>query len=239
MPRRRRLGQCEYVHHVINRSVRRVVLFDSDGAYESFERVLQEARARFPMRVLAYCIMPNHWHLVLWPRYDRTLSDFMRWLTCTHTQRWHAAHSTTGTGPLYQGRFKSIPIQGGRHFYAVCRYVERNPLRAGLVTAAQNWRFGSLWRRSRNSDLSCLDPWPLPEPGDWVHRVNRPESHAELADIRAALAHGRPLGESDWQQAAASVFGLQASFGRLGRPSSESDDKAKIVPENDSRPRQA
>ena len=88
------------------------------------------------MRVLAWCVMSTHWHLVLWPREDGDLSEFMRWLTVTHTQRWHAAHRTAGTGPLYQGRFKSFPIQEDDHLLTVLRYVERNPLRANLVEEA-------------------------------------------------------------------------------------------------------
>jgi putative transposase len=85
------------------------------------------------MRILAYCVIPNHFHLVLWPHQDGALSEFMRWLTMTHTQRWHAAHQTAGTGPMYQGRFKSFPVQSDDHFYSVCRNVEPNPLRAKLV----------------------------------------------------------------------------------------------------------
>ncbi|HUG92188.1 MAG TPA: hypothetical protein VML55_15210, partial [Planctomycetaceae bacterium] len=85
--------------------------------------------------------MPNHWHLVVWPAGDGDLSEYMRWLTVTHTQRWHAAHHTSGTGALYQGRFKS------EHFLTVCRYVERNALRANLAGSAEAWRWGSLWQR--------------------------------------------------------------------------------------------
>jgi hypothetical protein len=88
------------------------------------------------MRLLAYCLMPNHFHLLVWPRADGDLSQFLRWLTVTHTQRWHAHHRTAGTGHLYQGRFKSFPVQSDEHFLTVCRYVERNALRANLVGRA-------------------------------------------------------------------------------------------------------
>uniref|UniRef100_UPI00196B28C2 transposase n=1 Tax=Aquisphaera insulae TaxID=2712864 RepID=UPI00196B28C2 len=92
-----------------------------------------QALARYQMRLLAYCLMPNHFHLLVWPREAGDLSDFMRWLTMTHTQRWHAYHRTVGTGHLYQGRYKSFPVQSVEHFLTVCHYVERNALRAGLV----------------------------------------------------------------------------------------------------------
>ena len=90
---------------------------------------------RHHMRLLAYCLMPNHFHVLLWPREDGDLSRFMSWLTMTHTQRWHAHHRTAGTGHLYQGRFKSFSVQSAEHFLTVCRYVERNALRANLVGA--------------------------------------------------------------------------------------------------------
>src|SRR6266404_7171415 len=142
MPRRLRMAAGGYVYHVLNRAVGRATLFRKAGDYAAFEQVLRQAKDWQPMRLLAYCVMPNHWHLVLWPRHDGDLSEFLRWLTVTHTQRWHAHRHTAGTGPLYQGRFKSFPVQADEHLLAVCRYVERNPLRACLVRKAQDWRRG-------------------------------------------------------------------------------------------------
>jgi putative transposase len=131
MPRRPRFASAGYVFHVLNRAAGRRRIFENDADYAAFERVLHTAGERVPMRLLAYCVMPNHWHLVLWPRGDDDLSEYMRCLTVTHTQRWHLAHGTSGTGPLYQGRFKSFPVEADEHFYRVCRYVERNALPAG------------------------------------------------------------------------------------------------------------
>src|SRR5580658_3294321 len=95
--------------------------------------------------------MPNHWHLVLKPHEDRELSLFVGWLTLTHTQRWHAHRRDAGSGHVYQGRFKSFPVQADRHFLTVARYVERNPLRANLVASAADWRWSSLWVRARGA----------------------------------------------------------------------------------------
>src|SRR5262249_17984231 len=111
MPRRLRFASGGFVYHVLNRAVGRSTLFAKEGDYAAFEKVLREADQFMPMRLLAFCLMPNHWHLVLWPKEDGQLSDYMRWLTVTHTQRWHAHHHTSGTGPVYQGRFKSFPVQ--------------------------------------------------------------------------------------------------------------------------------
>src|SRR5438309_2837208 len=141
MPRRTLFSSGGYVFHVLNRAVGRAALFETDGDYNAFVKVLEEARKRVPIRLLSFCLMPNHWHLVLWPSGDDDLSDFMHWLTVTHTQRWHRFHQTSGTGPLYQGRFKSFPVHQDEHFYSLCRYVERNALRAKLVQRAEMWQW--------------------------------------------------------------------------------------------------
>src|SRR6266446_3630332 len=171
MGRPLRVSLGGYVYHVLNRGNGRRTVFFKDGDYEAFERILGEALEHVPgMRLLAYTLMPNHWHLVLWPRRDGELSDFGHWLTLTHTQRWHAHYRDVGTGHLYQGRFKSFPIEQDDHFLQVCRYVERNPLRAGLANRAEKWRWSSLWQRQhRNSLPKCiLSDWPVAEPLDWV-----------------------------------------------------------------------
>ncbi|HEV3342013.1 MAG TPA: transposase, partial [Pirellulales bacterium] len=147
MPRVARIAPGGLVYHVLNRSVARLPLFQKPSDFEAFEHVLDEAQDRYPTRILAYCLMPNHWHFVLWPRRDGELTHFMRWLTHTHTMRWHAHYHTSGTGHVYQGRFKAFPIETDEYFYTVVRYVERNPLRANLVARAEDWRWSSLWRR--------------------------------------------------------------------------------------------
>src|SRR6476659_2839010 len=159
MPRRLRSAPGGYVYHVLNRAVGRRTLFKKDGDYAAFEAALEEAADFQPMRLLAYCLMPNHWHLVLWPKADGDLSRYVRWVTVTHAQRYHAHYHTAGTGPLYQGRFKAFPVQAGDHLSTVCRYVERNALRAGLVKAAEGWRWSSLWHEVHGPpDWLC--PWP-------------------------------------------------------------------------------
>jgi putative transposase len=114
---------------VLNRAAGRQKIFSRAADYLAFEKALGETHARLPVPVLTYVLMPNHFHLALLPRHDGDLSEFMRLLTVTHTQRWHAAHHTAGTGPLYQGRFKSFPIERDEHLLTVLRYIERNPVR--------------------------------------------------------------------------------------------------------------
>jgi putative transposase len=220
MPRAPRITVPGIPYHVLNRANGGMPLFQNAGDFQAFERILSAARERTPMRILAYCLMPNHWHLVLWPGPGADLSSFVGWLTLTHTQRWHAAHGTTGTGHVYQGRFKSLPVESDGHLIAVCRYVERNPLRAGLVDRAEKWRWGSLWRRLREGEGAAvlLSPWPLERPSDWIERVNQPQSEAELSDLRRAIARGRPYGGQRWIAYASTHLGLGQTLRPRGRP---------------------
>jgi putative transposase len=220
MPRNPRVAPGGFVYHALNRGVARLPLFEKDGDYEAFERVLAQALTAHPTRVLAYCLLPNHWHFVLWPSADGELTEFLRWLTHTHTQRWHAHYHTAGTGHLYQGRFRAFPVQEDEHLYTVLRYVERNALRAGLVQRAEAWRWCSLWRRQTGAEAprTLLHPWPVPLPQDWVERVNRPETAAELDAVRSSVVRGRPLGCAEWAKQTAVRLGLEYTFRRRGRP---------------------
>jgi putative transposase len=221
MPRRPRLATGGLVYHALNRGVGRMRLFDDEGDYAAFERVLDETLSAVPMRVLAYCLMPNHWHLALWPVGDGDLSEFMRLLTVTHTQRWHAHHHTGGTGPVYQGRFKSVPVQSDAHLLVVLRYVERNPLRANLpgVNQAGDWPWSSLGRARREGGVCrIVSGWPVDRPANWVERVNEPETRAELEAMRTSVRRGRPWGEDGWVRRTAALLGLQASLNPRGRP---------------------
>ena len=218
MPRRPRFSTGGYVFHVLNRGVGRQQLFFTDHDYAAFQRVLEEARLQVPMRVLSFCLMPNHFHLVLWPMGDDDLSEYMQWLTVTHTQRWHAQHGTSGTGPIYQGRFKSFPVQEDDHLLILCRYVERNPLRAQLVHTAEGWRWSSLWHFAQERADVTLDAWPVPRPGDWLSWVNSVQSEAELAAVRLSVTHSRPFGDSSWQLQTARRLGLVATLRAQGRP---------------------
>ncbi len=135
MPRGPRNVPGGFVYHLCNRGAGRAHIFHKDADYAAFERIMSEGSQRLPMRICAYCLMPNHWHMILWPLSDGDLSRWLRWVTNTHTQRYHAHYHTSGTGHIYQGRFKSFPIQSDPHLLIALRYVERNPLRAKLVPA--------------------------------------------------------------------------------------------------------
>jgi putative transposase len=164
--------------------------------------------------------MPNHWHLLLWPRRDGELSEFMRLLTVTHTQRWHAHRQTAGTGPVYQGRFKSFPVQSDEHFLTAARYVEGNALRAGLVKRAEDWLWCSLWRRRSGTaaQRALLSSWPVAVPRRWLQLVNEPAGDEALQVMRNCVQRGRPLGEKRWQVRTARRLGIEQALRPLGRP---------------------
>jgi putative transposase len=163
--------------------------------------------------------MPNHWHQVLWPAEDGELSAFVGWLSNAHVRRWHAHYHSGGSGHVYQGRFKSFPVQDDRHLLTALRYVEANPLRARLVERAEAWRWSSLCCRERGVGLCpILDEWPVDRPADWVRIVNEPLPEEELARVQASVLKGTPLGKEDWVQAAAGRLGLEHTLRRRGRP---------------------
>jgi putative transposase len=114
------------------------------------------------------------------------LSVNAQWLTVTHVRRWHAHHHTEGTGLVYQGRFKSFPVQVEDHFFALCRYVERNAPRAKLVPRAEHCRWSSLWQRCQATGVPWLHDWPLPVPVRWTEYVNQVETESELAALGSA-----------------------------------------------------
>ncbi len=220
MPRPKRADEAGGIYHALNRGNARREIFRKEDDYVAFERILAEGLERYPCGILSYQLMPNHWHFVLRPTEDGAMSDFLRWVTLTHTMRYHAHYHTGGEGHLYQGRFKSFPIQDDDHFLVVCRYVERNALRAGLVQRAEQWPWGSLWRWLQQPEPQpvLLTAWPIARWPNWVQRVNAPQSERELTAVRRCIARGSPFGSDDWIVAIAARLGLESTLRPRGRP---------------------
>ena len=189
----------------MNRGNGRLSSFDEESDLDAFERILEEAVGRFPaIKLYAYCVMPNHWHLLLEPAEAKAMSAFVGWITITHTTRWQKHRQLVGEGHLYQGRFRSFMVQRGLHFLKVARYIERNPLRASLVERAENGRWGSLWRDATGTAKKkrILSPWPEalgPRPAGWLEIVHQPQMDSELEAVRLSLHRSRPFGDAEWQ----------------------------------------
>jgi putative transposase len=165
--------------------------------------------------------------VVLWPEGDRDLTNFCRWLAHTHSMRWHAHYHTSGTGHIYQGRFKAFAVENDAHFYTVCRYVERNALRANLVQSAEHWPWSSLARRLHGDEVPAriLSDWPLPLPSDWLEHVNAPHTEAELEALRRSVQRGSPFGSPLWQRQTAGRLGLMHTLRPLRRPKKKAPEE--------------
>lgn len=212
------------LQHVLNRGNGRMRLFHKPADYQAFVDLLGESLDRTQgMRLLGWCLMPNHWHLVLWPRGDADLSAFMRWLSNTHVRRWRQHWHTVGQGHVYQGRYKSFLVQNDAHYLALLRYVEANALRAGLTNRAQDWPWSSLAIRASSSGRSLMDAGPSDRPRDWISRVNQPLPEPTLASIRQSVKRGRPLGDDQWTRQVVKRLGLGFTMRHRGRPKKSLD----------------
>jgi putative transposase len=219
MPRMARNTPGGLVYHVLNRAAGKRRMFELPGDFADFLNILGETQERLPMRILAFCIMPNHWHLVVWPETDNSLSPFMQRLTTTHVRRWKQYRDDIGLGPLYQGRYKSFPVHTDAHLLVLIRYVEANALRAGLVSRAEDWHFGSLASQETALRSSVtLSPWPIPRPSNWAVWVNEDWSKYHLDRISECTRKSRPFGPSSWTQRTADELGLASSLRERGRP---------------------
>lgn len=193
-------------------------LFGKAGDYEAFEKVLSETLDKLPLRICSYCLMPNHWHFVVWPEEDGQLAAFLQRLSVTHARRWQEHRGRVGYGHVYQSRYKSFPVQTEDYFYQVARYVERNALRASLVERAEDWRWSSLWRREHGTPEQQLRfaDWPVPR--NWKQLVNDPQTESEVAAIRRAVQRGRPFGDAAWACRTAKQLGLESTLRAPHRP---------------------
>ena len=220
MPRTARAAAGGYCYHVLNRGNGRARVFQKPHDYQAFVGLLSEAGLRVPMRLLAYCVMPNHFHLALWPLEDGDLSRWMQWLLTTHVRRYRAHYHRTGH--VWQGRFKAFPIEEDNHLSVVLRYIERNPLRASLVERAEDWLWSSLNPRG---EKPALDPGPVPRGAGWVEAVNAVMTEAESEAIRTSIRRNRPFGTDPWVRGTAEKLGLQSSLRAPGRPAGTTETK--------------
>ncbi len=217
MARTARASKGGICYHVINRGNARATVYHNESDYHSFIALMKKSNARLPLRILAFCLMPNHFHLVLWPCNDGDLSRWMHWLLTSHVRRYHRVRGTSGR--VWQGRFKAFPIQADRHLLTVMRYVERNPVRANLVKRASDWRWSSISGGQELRWGEILTESPVAKPQNWEQLVGTPLNDSELRALRRCGHRNAPYGDSAWANETARNLGLESSLRRVGRPS--------------------
>lgn len=199
-----------YVYHVINRGNDRATVFHEEEDYAVFLDLLAAAKTRHPVKLFGFCLLSNHFHIVLEPSTLATLSRFMHWWLTSHVQ--HHRRRYCGSGHIWQGRFKSFPIQQDTHFLMVLRYVLLNPVRAGLVSDPNHWRWSSL------HFPHLLDPWPVPIPSLFNDWLEEPLLEEELMRLRTSVNRQAPLGMPAWQLQTADDLNRESTLRPRGRP---------------------
>ena len=216
MPRTARASVGNMCYHVINRGNGRAEIFHKDCDYLRFTEMIGEAVERLPMRVMSWCLMPNHFHMVLRPYGNGDLGTWMQWLMTTHVRRYHRHYHSSGH--IWQGRFKAFAIQDNCHYLKVLRYVESNALRANLVDLAEQWKWSSLYALRQLDLFPYLVPGPVRRPGNWLALVNKEQVQEEVEQIRTSVNRQRPLGDQGWVEGIAKKLGLEHTIRPRGRP---------------------
>jgi putative transposase len=219
MPRISRGLADDSIYHVINRGNGGQVVFQKDKDYEVFVNLMKEAKIRYAVEIFAYCLMPNHFHMVVMPHQSEDLSKWMQWLLTSHVRRFHKHYGTSGH--IWQGRYKSFLIQKDSHLLTVLKYVESNPLRAGLVNSANNWLWSSHRESIHKGGHLLIDEVPVELPKEWSKFVNESISERELEKLRQSVSRQSPYGDSLWQVDVSKTFGLESTIRPRGRPRRE------------------
>jgi putative transposase len=207
-----------FVYHVLNRGNGGQVVFHKERDYEAFIEPMKESKTRYPVKIFAYCLMPNHFHMVVMPCRASDLSKWMQWLMTSHVRRYHCHYGTSGH--VWQGRYKSFPIQTDSHLITALRYVESNPLRAGLVHSSKEWLWSSCLESLGVRPTALVDEAPVELPRDWVKYLDEPMSGRELEKLRQSVNRQSPYGDSAWQIHVSKEFGLESTVRPRGRPKS-------------------
>jgi len=189
-----------YAYHVYNRGFLRSELFADELDYRCFLDLLGKTLTSHPIELSALCLMPNHWHLCLWPNEENVVSRFMQHLTSRHVSSWRKRWGTSGH--LYQGRFKCIPVATESYYFRLVEYVELNPVRAKLAEQAEDWRWSSAWIRSEGANGNewgiSLSQNPIPVPGNWLSHLRERKGSIELTEIERCITLQRPFGQLEW-----------------------------------------
>lgn len=210
MPRIARALADNCYCHLINRGNGRQQIFHKDGDYRAFIDLMHAARNQYPVKIFAWCLMPNHFHLLVQPEQAECLNKFMQWLMTSHVRRYHQHYHTSGH--VWQGRYKSFAIQNNEHLVTVCRYIEANPVRAGLSPSAAQWIWSSHTARiAACEEIMQPDLLPITLPTDWGAYVDTPLTDTEIEKLRNSVNRQTPYGKEDWRDELCARMGLEST----------------------------
>jgi len=216
MPRIVRGVADNVIYHIMNRGNGKQEVFHKDKDYEAFVDLINEAKVRYPVKVFGYCLMPNHFHMVVMPEHGEDLSRLMQWVMTCHVRRYHKHYGSSGH--VWQGRFKSFMIQEDVHLIMVLRYIDGNPVRAGLVKSAKEWKWSSHGKVIGKRERLLADEVPIELPNEWDRYVYKPLTEKELERLRKSVNRQSPYGENKWQMEVCKVYGLESTLKQKGRP---------------------
>jgi putative transposase len=218
------------VYHALSRGNNRDTVFFEDDDFRAFLDALARAQLRYPFRLYGYCLMTNHFHLLMRPEPGVAIGRAMQSLLVSHTWRYHRRRKTLGH--VWQGRFKSPPVQDDTHLWTVLRYIEANPARAGMVADLADYPWSSYPAHALGHPdplLSELPEWddlgitPAGRSRAWRAKVRAALPDADLGAIRTSLKTGRAFGDEAWCGRQATRHGLSPFPRPRGRP-------RKVVP---------
>jgi putative transposase len=216
MPRIARGFVDGFIYHVINRGNGGQTVFREHRDYQTFLQIMKKSKRLFAVKLYAYCLMPNHFHLVVSPVQAEQLSRWMQWVMTSYVRRHHHDYGTKGH--LWQGRFKSFVVQQDAHLVTLIRYAEGNPVRAGLVRSAKEWAWSSHRETLGKRAKTWLDESPVPLPEPWEACVDTPLTKRKLKMLRECVNRQSPYGVSGWVSALCRELGLESTIRPIGRP---------------------
>ncbi len=215
MPRVSRGLADGLIYHIINRGNGRQDVFHKEQDYRSFLERMEESVRRYSIKLYAYCLLANHFHLLVSPVRADDLSKWMQWFMTSHVRRYHKHYGTSGH--VWQGRFKSFIVQDDANLITGTRYIEGNPVRVAIVSSAMDWRWSSHCDRV-NEKEGMLSQLPVKLPCDWTKYVDEPITDNELEKLRRSVNRQTPYGEEGWQLKIGSLLGLASTLNPRGRP---------------------
>jgi len=216
LPRINRGLTGQFVYHIYNRGNGRQKVFRTAEDYQFFLELMAKAKQIHPVKIFAYCLMPNHFHVVLQPEEDGELSRWVHWLLTSHVHHHHLIHKTEGH--LWQDRFRAFIVQEDAHFLSVMRFVEGNPVRKGLVESADQWPWSSHGETIGKKERRIVCPCPVELPPFWAEFVNSLILRTELTRLQECESRQSPYGDPLWQYELCRKLGLESTIRPRGRP---------------------